>query len=348
MKVAGLESGVGRGMRFRVLTAIATVLCLLAAVPTRSHAQLRMVHETNSARLIIFVHGLWGDPETTFAGGGHTPTWFDIVKSDQTVVRNQPALSTYSIGYLTYPAGRTDRLSVPQVVEMLGRELRDHGLLDRPRELYFVTHSLGGIVIKELMLTARGNESLKALVQRTKGILLISTPTSGSDAADFVANRLPTIIGGGRIIADLKSIGDNSFLQSLERNWSNFLRVKNEIRPAIYCAYETKPTMGLMIVPEQNSERQCDENAAAINEDHISIVKPASAATQIHVWLRGSLADIAVKRSIRENSAHPPVQTNSTSPRHEQPAGRLPASATGSSTTEATPTMRLQPIIKAD
>ena len=79
----------------------------------------------------------------------------------------------------------------------------------------------------------------------------------------------------------------DSFMQSLENDWQNRLRMRDSRRlPRSYCAYETKPTYRVMIVPRSSAATICDANPIAIDEDHIDIVKPLNREADTYVWAR--------------------------------------------------------------
>ncbi len=279
--------------RNRIAAAIAACH-FLVSVPHAALAEFRIIHEAKSDRLVIFVHGLWGDINTSFSAGGSSSSWPELMKSDTEEVRGQPSLSSYSSAYLGFPASRGDRLSIPQIATSLLNELSDNGVFDSNKTLYFITHSLGGLVVKEMLLDATISKRFP-ITDRTKAIFLISSPSSGAEAADFVS-KLPTFIPG-RLVADLKTITDNSYLQRLQVNWHNFLRATPALqRIGVYCAYETKSIANIVVVPQQYADSFCDETPEAMNEDHISIAKPTNKSARVYTWVRGRLADHAIRK----------------------------------------------------
>jgi pimeloyl-ACP methyl ester carboxylesterase len=263
-------------------------------------AEFKILQKGSSKRVIVFVHGLWGDPLSTFKAVG-SPSWPDIVVTDDLVVHDQPALSTYSTATLGFPAGPTGKLLMPEISRQLARELKASALLSGDYELYFVAHSLGGLVVKDMLLNELGAGD-SPIVKRTKAVFLISTPSAGSEAAEFIS-KLPTMITG-TLLVDVKTIANNSFLTSLQDRWHDHLRDNKRRRVAVYCAYEKKSVLGrffdYVVVPRHFADDYCDETPAAMNEDHFSIVKPTSLDATIHQWLRSSLAAIGQKRTAAE------------------------------------------------
>lgn len=50
----------------------------------------------------------------------------------------------------------------------------------------FVAHSMGGLVVQEALVTARGTEEFKSIVNNTIGILFFATPHRGTHLAKML------------------------------------------------------------------------------------------------------------------------------------------------------------------
>jgi pimeloyl-ACP methyl ester carboxylesterase len=249
---------------------------------------LRTFHQGTSGKLIIFIHGLWGDPLASFATNSSV-SWLDLMKDDRESRQGGAALATYSTATLQFPAGPEGNLSIPQIVAFLRTDMLLAGVHKDYREIYFIAHSLGGLVIKELLLSTR-TEDEKILHDRTKAIFLIATPASGSEAVKLFPQLLRAL--GGRLTVDLRPIMENAYLEGLQDRWDNFLGAHPRgRRPAVFCAYETKPIYGYLVVSRQFTEPFCDGQKQPFVEDHISIVKPSSRNARMYAWVRDRLGD---------------------------------------------------------
>jgi hypothetical protein len=82
-------------------------------------------------------------------------------------------------------------------------------------------------------------------------------------------------------VADLLPRDDNnSFLLSLSNQWKRSKKAPGPVT-TIVCAYEKLPLSGIgLVVPETSASGLCDDDADAIPEDHIGIVKPDGAEHQ--------------------------------------------------------------------
>ena len=100
---------------------IACIVSVCTSV-AKARAQFAYLHNPGGENLIIFVHGVGGSKNTTFSNS-HGMSWMNMIASDHSKTGNGPPLSTYAIGFLTYPASRGDTLTLPQIVRNVANEL---------------------------------------------------------------------------------------------------------------------------------------------------------------------------------------------------------------------------------
>jgi esterase/lipase superfamily enzyme len=136
-------------LRKRILTLIATCVAFLA-MPLIAQAEYKIVYKGTSNRVIIFVHGSIGDPLTTFGVAGG-PSWPDLMHTDTEGLLDQPALSTYTTATLGVPETGQGRLSLTEVARQFEAELRENGVLDGTKEIVFIAHGHGGVIVQELL-----------------------------------------------------------------------------------------------------------------------------------------------------------------------------------------------------
>ncbi|NEP84105.1 MAG: alpha/beta hydrolase, partial [Okeania sp. SIO3B3] len=132
---------------------------------------------------IVFVHGLAGHPWSTWHPQGKKdnqdldfwPFWLgeELQANVWTFGYDAPRF-----GYVGQGMPRFDLAS--NLLEYLA--VNDIG--DRP--LIFVTHSMGGLVVKDLIRTAQNFDDKKAIIQQTQGIVFLSTPHQGSHLANLI------------------------------------------------------------------------------------------------------------------------------------------------------------------
>jgi triacylglycerol esterase/lipase EstA (alpha/beta hydrolase family) len=119
------------------------------------------------------------------------------------------------------------------------RQLDDAGVFRSFSEIYFIAHSMGGLVTKRVLVSLNNPLHLEKL-RTVKAVLYLATPAQGADIADLGAwfSLNPQF-------RDMQSADFNSYLQNLEDQWADLMRQRGEQRFSLsFCAYETKPTFG--------------------------------------------------------------------------------------------------------
>ncbi|PIA56384.1 hypothetical protein AQUCO_00700597v1 [Aquilegia coerulea] len=148
---------------------------------------------------IVFIHGLRGGPFKTWRVADDkfsTTSKSGLVeKIDQEagkqgtfwprewLAADFPYARLFTVKYktnLTQWSGAS--LPLQEVSSMLLRKLVAAGIGNRP--VVFVTHSMGGLVVKQMLYEARAN-NLTSLVNNTAGVVFYSCPHFGSKLADM-------------------------------------------------------------------------------------------------------------------------------------------------------------------
>lgn len=267
-------------------------VAFILLMPHRAFAEITYVNKIQSKRVIVFVHGLWGNPKDTFKADGASASWPELMARDQTLFKGVN-LSSYAIAVVNLPTGSGARVSLSQIATLFRGFLNDYGLLDAHEDIIFIGHSLGGLVIKQMLLEEL-TEKKDVLLKKTSGIFLFSVPSQGAPAANFVA-KLPDIVPG-RLVADLKTIDINTYLNNLENSWKSFIQAQPNPRTLrIVCAFETEPVgslVGVVVVPEQYTTTTCDNRPHPTTESHITIVKPAAPNSPVYIWTKARIAEL--------------------------------------------------------
>lgn len=150
--------------------------------------------------------------------------------------------------------------------------LVSHGLGARP--LAFVCHSLGGLVVKQILrnclAVARRGHLWETLLNQTRGVVFFATPHGGSPLAD-IAGALDPFLRTTAAVETLRYA--DAPLRDL-----NFWYKSNveslEIENHVF--RETRPTRGMLVVDELSSDLGLPGvPAIPLDADHLSICKPA-------------------------------------------------------------------------
>ena len=238
-----------------------------------------------SQKLIIFVHGIFGDPTQTWVNRSGQ-SWADLMKAD-TDFRDF-TIATYRFD--TPIRGRTS--GIEEVSTRLLRQLEDELILKKFTEIYFITHSMGGLIVKRALTSLNRPIHIEKL-RRVKAVMYISTPALGADIAS-----IGSYLSVNPQLRDMRDADLNSFIQSLENQWQDLLRDRDaefELFPQSFCAYEKKPTYGIMVVNRVYATTRCDENPFPVDENHEGIVKPSSNDADIYKWAKARIQQTSTR-----------------------------------------------------
>jgi hypothetical protein len=256
------------------------------------------LNEVPGENAIVFVHGLDGDPIATFQSARESPGWFELMKSDTRPfpgVSPPPPLASYSTYSLDYRRLFASENTVEDAAQQIADYLRSQDTFRKYNHVWFIAHSLGGILVKRMMLIYAGQDSQR-LLNRISGVFLMGVPSQGSPLADLSQKDaillLTTVIGRRyRVVKDLRPEEAATFLNVLDNSWGDFLRrrqvVTRDWPPFIYCAYEIDNSFRLAaVVPRLYAQTLCAENAAPMSTNHADLVKPSSVTSQVYTWVR--------------------------------------------------------------
>ncbi|MGH9845049.1 MAG: esterase/lipase family protein, partial [Blastocatellia bacterium] len=268
--------------------------------PSKKQSTLTCLSEGSSfTGEIIFVHGMDGDAEKTWVAANGKSSWAEWLKEDR------PDLRIWSFGY---PASSS--AWVGSAMQLHDRainflaHLQSNGLGEKPT--CFITHSLGGLVVKQLLHEALvfSPKSHKSIAGKVRGVVFIATPHIGSILAAFVY-KLKYLTRPTWVITDLTP---SRQLQRLN-DWYRDHVAKAKIKTLVF--RENEPTHGLATVVNFIS---ADANipgvtTIAIDSDHINICKPTDKKAPIYSRTLKFLEEVLPRT---HKKFHVPHQENQT------------------------------------
>jgi hypothetical protein len=295
-------------------------------------------HRGQSTIALLFLHGLGGcavpdgqsatawcgnGTENSFRNSTTGKTWPDIVASDghaiasAALARVLPAplkMSDFGIWGVDYSRLTTSpcpSFSIPEVARAVRVQVEAQHIFDRYEQVIIVSHSMGGLVTKNMMLEWQIAGDPDGMLAHTIGVFLLGVPSQGSPLAPdpgtkryiletLGIQRVANVCG--RQVKDIYAGDENTYLFDLERRWENLLGARRTASqsqmPLIYCAYETVPEpilrgINLTIVQQLYTQTQCSQAAFPVGASHTGLPKPASAADDVHnAWLGRSLDNL--------------------------------------------------------
>jgi pimeloyl-ACP methyl ester carboxylesterase len=227
---------------------------------------------------IVFVHGLTGNRETTWS---YDKTLWprDLLAKELHNVR----IFTFGydadvIGFLNMAGSNCVRDHGKSLAQDLaGRRITTDS---RDRPLIFVAHSLGGLVVEQALLIARGSSQphVKALLPSTIAIAFMGTPHLGSRKADWAGplTQMSNLLRktNKEIVAVLRP--GSEMLGNLQEEFHTMLedRRKNEgLWIDIFCFYEEIPYLGIGKIVSRQSAILTGYPNASIHQNHSNMTK---------------------------------------------------------------------------
>jgi pimeloyl-ACP methyl ester carboxylesterase len=244
--------------------------------PNATDPRWVLQHKPRADVALVFVHGIFGDTIATWTNANKMG-FFSLLEGNAQV---GPKVDALAFGYTSNMLAEGS-LDIQEAANKLHARLQFHGVFDYPA-IVFVTHSMGGLVVLRELLTHR------ELLAQVPGVVFYATPQEGSQItaiAQHVANN--------PAIEQMLPADRNGYLRVLNDEWRSLPK-----RPVVRCAYEKRPTFGVMIVPWESATRFCDGAPVAIDADHLSIVKPDRPEHDAMVVLINALNEFALGRTI--------------------------------------------------
>ena len=232
---------------------------------------------------VVFVHGLGGHAYGTWQcstdGSTFWPAW---------LAHDIPGLAAWTLAYEAPP---TNWLGTAMPIQdraknvlecLLGcRELRGAPLV-------FVCHSLGGLVVKQVLRAADGRRAYspetQAFLASVKGVVFIATPHTGSMQATLL-DKLRLIAWPSASTLDL--VRNNANLRDLNvwyRNWSGAIHHK--------VFFEKQGTAtGIIVADDSSDPGLLHVDPVGVDADHLGICKPADTNALVYVRTRDFIVD---------------------------------------------------------
>jgi len=288
---------------------------------------------------VVFVHGLGGDPIATWRSGTDEntswPHWLGLEFGTQ--------IGVWSLGYAAAPSkwqgipffGGKDpdagaAMSLPRRAENALDLLVGAGIGQRP--LCFITHSLGGLLVKSILRRSADSQfapDRQQVAEQCRGVLFLATPHHGSRLADLAAALkvyLPSVN-----TLDLKD-NDDHLMDLYE--WYRSYAPSHHILTRSY--YENKETKGVkIVVPRSSADPGVAGDTARgptpLDRDHLEISKPRNRQDQAYIGSTQLIRSILSGEAPASGPGQPPVTSapgDTASPPSPQPLPAQPVYTT--------------------
>ncbi len=244
-------------------------------------SELHRVSDTGRERVadVIFVHGLGGDPFATW--------WHDKDQPKNSfpfwLADDCPNIAVHTLAYEASPSqwlGSSMPL-VDRATNVLTR-LETERVGGRP--LYFVCHSLGGLVVKQTLRSALQlrEDAWQRIAEATRGIVFLATPHTGARLADYLGAL-------GKVVRLSVSVSELEASAPALRDLNVWYRQNAKgLGIDTLAMFETRNTGGVRVVDEASADAGHGV-PRAIDADHLSICKPQSRSDLVYSAVKNFL-----------------------------------------------------------
>ncbi|XP_038253802.1 protein SERAC1 isoform X6 [Dermochelys coriacea] len=192
----------------------------------------------------------------------------------------ETVLEKYPDGvYVLHPQYRSRKSIAYRSNELLNK-LRAAGVGDRP--LVWVSHSMGGLLVKKMLVGASKNPEMDKIVNNTRGIIFYSVPHHGSQLAEYSMNAKYLLFPS----VEVKELStDSPALKELNDDFLSF--AKDKKFPVLSFA-ETLPThigsmVKLHVVPVDSANLGIGD-LIPVEVNHLNICKPKKKDTFLYQY----------------------------------------------------------------
>ncbi|XP_072437212.1 protein SERAC1 isoform X2 [Chiloscyllium punctatum] len=246
------------------------------------HPQYRTSHPIKAD--VLFIHGLLGAAFKTWRQKDHSN--MEDKDADYTecwpktwLAADCPNLRILSVEYDSHLSDWRSKCPVENERKSMayrGRELltklKAAGVGDKP--MVWVAHSMGGLLVKKMLLDASEDPELRSVVQNTQGIVFYSVPHCGSRLAEYSVNARFLLFPS----VEVKELSKDS--PALRELNDNFTRLVQEHKVNLLSFGEMLPTyigsmIKLHVVPPNSADLGIGD-FIPLDVNHLNICKPGS------------------------------------------------------------------------
>lgn len=246
---------------------------------------------------VIFFHGLNGDPIKTWQSSANPPECWP-----KWLAEDIEGLAVWSIGYKAASLrwfGTAMHLP-DRAMNVFERILIEPKL--KTGEIILIGHSLGGLLIKQLLRTTESiaiqRQDVAEFIERIRSISFMATPHFGADLAVW-GDRLRILILPSAATACL--VRNDPHLRDLNNWYRDWAKGRADITHLVLT--ETQRTIKFFfVVKPDSSDPGLTVRPIPIDADHISICKPNDRESDIYLHIR-KFVDFNTPTTENDNAA---------------------------------------------
>jgi pimeloyl-ACP methyl ester carboxylesterase len=227
----------------------------------------------DSDTVVIFVHGLGGDPWETWKHPEATKSWPCMLRGDGPLEK----ANVYLYGYDTGIGG--ERPKIAEVASGAKRDLLP--VIWHHDQVIFVVHSMGGLVAAQTLLSIASEMHNRDITRRVKAVLFFGTPGTGSALATAASRvtmnvQVEELRGGAAVSALVAAWKKSEQFQNLSLCLAESEPVGNwAVRWLVAPVLKLAGADSGLVVDQQSAFALCGGHGETISSvDHLGLVKP--------------------------------------------------------------------------
>jgi pimeloyl-ACP methyl ester carboxylesterase len=223
--------------------------------------------DTKRSEVVVFVHGVTGDARGTWTNENTRAYWPALVRDD-------PTFSNANVWVFSYHSPALNNAqNVEELATKLADELRAQDVLTSHERAYFIVHSMGGLIAREMLAQQLPPPEKVPL------IYFFGTPSAGADLAGVVA-----AVSANPQFSNLRPFTRETAVASYSRRWlatAENPKARYPQRIWSFCAYEIEPfAAGRLIVSTSSASFLCSTSPRASLANHVTMVKPSDRSSE--------------------------------------------------------------------
>ncbi|XP_038621649.1 protein SERAC1 [Tachyglossus aculeatus] len=256
---------------------------------------------------VLFIHGLLGAAFKTWRQQDSDQSQNEKISEEKEgytqcwpktwLATDCPALRIISVEYDTQLSDwkakcpvENHRKSIAYRSNELLNKLKAAGVGDRP--VIWISHSMGGLLVKKMLVEASKNPEMNPLINNTRGIIFYSVPHHGSQLAEYSVNVRYLLFPS----VEVKELSKDC--PALKKLHNDFLTFAQDRNFQVLNFVETLPTrigsmIKLHVVPVESADLGIGD-LIPVEVNHLNICKPQKKDTFLYQrtlkFIRDSLA----------------------------------------------------------
>ncbi|BBL72575.1 esterase/lipase family protein [Methylogaea oryzae] len=227
------------------------------------------IQQSENDTTVIFVHGILSSSEKCWTHENNT-YWPQLLNEEPDL----DGIGIYTFSYATGIFSKEYQLG--DIVDALKEHLRLDNVLENNKQLIFVCHSMGGIVVRKFIVDRQLDLIDKAI---KLALFLVASPSLGSQYANWIVYLATAFKIRHAQAESLRFARDNTWLNDLDKNFQNLkegslfdIKGKELIEDR---SLILKNWIGKPIVESFSGAKYFGEPVKIPDSDHSTIAKPS-------------------------------------------------------------------------